>query len=331
MLTLEQWLQQFGVQALGGFAGAVLFAVAVSLVSARARDRFWRPIGRGLRWLTTVRLTTKGEVAAARRQADEAVREQKRQHAELRGQSERALETAQVRIASLTDQVEAEGARQAKLVSQLNLLHEGQAAEARAQGRSEGVVEAEREAAEAVERARAEGHAAGRATAASEMRQRLFEQYAKGRTEAQAEAETAIQDARAESWAAGRAKGYAAGLAEATSSPPAFARPDVVVEPVWRITRIDATNFWLQNVQEGVGQISDVRINTVIGEFSFTSGNQWPGAWGDGAAFSGELVSTGVKLGARMEISWTGPNGRQREADARIEPPPREPRRAVVL
>lgn len=290
-MTADVWWQQFSVQAFGGAAGTLLVS-ALSALSPKVREKLWKPIGRGLRWLTTVRLTTSGKV-------------------------------------------EAEEARHADEIRQLKQLHTAETAEARAQGRSEGVVqtraETEQAAVDAIEHARAEGHAAGRAAVASEMQPRLFEQYAKGRTEAQAEAETAIKDARAESWAAGRAKGYAAGRAEATSSPPASARPDVVVEPVWRITRIDATNYWLENVQEGVGQIGDVRIRTVIGEFAFTSGNQWPGPWGKGAAFSGELVSTGVKLGARMEISWTGPSGRQHEADARIEPPPREPRRGVIL
>lgn len=288
------WLRNFWLPIAVTVVGGLVLAALASAVSKTVRQRFWRPIGRGLRWLTTVRLTTTGKVAAARGQADEMIQEQQRQYVEYRRAAEDKLSTARVRIASLTDQVE--GAR-----------------------------------VDGYESGRAAGFQAGRAAAASEIQPRLFEQYAKGRTEARAEAETAIEDARAESWAAGRAKGYAAGRAEGTSSPPASARPDVVVEPVWRITRIDATNFWLENVQEGVGQISDVRIRTVIGEFSFTSGNQWPGPWGGGAAFSGELVSAGVKLGARMEISWIGPNGRQHEADARIEPLPREPRRGVIL
>lgn len=296
----EYWVENLWLPLVVTIVGGLILTGLASIVSRTVRRRFWRPIGRGLRWLTTLRLTTTGKVAADRETANEMIREQQAQYVALRDESERKLGTAQVQRAALTDQVEAargvgfEAGRASAAAELKSALADG-----RAQGRAEAVAEGQAEA----ERARAEGYASGRAEA---------------------------EQARAEGYAAGKASGLAV-ASQQGSRVPASARVDVVVEPVWHITQTGPKQFWLENVQEGVGELADVRIEAVIGEFSFSSGNQWPGTWGRGAGFSGELVSTGTAHGARMEVSWTSPDGRRRKSRTRVEPPPKEPRRAVIL
>lgn len=249
--------------------GVILLLVAATF-NQSVRTKVWGPLLRSawtaLRWPFTVRLTTVGRERRATADWTDAA------------QAVRDKHEAEMKAAE---------AQHAEEVRQLKQLHEAETAEARAQARSEGVVEAraeaEREAADAVERARVEGRAAGRAEA--HMTER-----------------------------------------SATRRPAVSAQVDLVVDPAWRVSQTGPHTYWLENVQDGVGELTDVRIDTVIGEFSFNSGNQWPGAWGDGARFSGELVSTGTRHGARMKVSWTDPNGNRRKADARIEPPAREPR-----
>lgn len=65
MTSEEAWL----IAIVGGAGAAVLAAGVLAIFSKGVRDKVWKPIGRGIRWLLSIRFTTSARQAAGERLA----------------------------------------------------------------------------------------------------------------------------------------------------------------------------------------------------------------------------------------------------------------------
>jgi len=147
-MTWDAWWQQFWVQALGGAAGALIFAALVSALSKNVRDKFWKPIGRWITRIATVRirLTTTGRERRSAAEREAAEQETRRSHTAaieaVEGERDQAVASEAAARQELAD-AKAKAEQDAEWFTQLRT---NQVAEARAQGRSEGIVTARAEA-----------------------------------------------------------------------------------------------------------------------------------------------------------------------------------------
>lgn len=135
--TLEFWVENWWLP-LGLLIVGASFSKAV-------RERVWAPLGRGLRWLTTIRLTTTRKMREAEETAGESIRDQQRQYDALRERARKEADTASIRIAALQDQLELAKASAAEARAAQVEQHAKVNEYAREMGRTEGRAEAMRE------------------------------------------------------------------------------------------------------------------------------------------------------------------------------------------
>lgn len=121
--TLEFWIENWWLPLAVVLAGVCITSAGTKSV----RERVWKPLGRRLRWLTTIRLTTSGRLRAMQEDANQMIRSQQEQTVAIRDRAVTAADTASVRIAALQDQLGAAMENTANLVER-----------ARAEGRTEG-------------------------------------------------------------------------------------------------------------------------------------------------------------------------------------------------
>lgn len=57
-MTEDDWLKLWWLPLLVTIVGTLVVAGVLAIFSRTVRDKFWKPIGGGLRWLTTLRVTT---------------------------------------------------------------------------------------------------------------------------------------------------------------------------------------------------------------------------------------------------------------------------------
>ncbi|WP_295790882.1 hypothetical protein [uncultured Microbacterium sp.] len=299
---LENLWLPLGVTVLGGLVLAGLAAT----VSKAVRRRFWSPIGRGLRWATTVRLTTTARVAAAGKAADDAMQTQRGQYEKVLRDTNKSLETTQVRLAALIDQKEA--ARAAGFEAGRALAAaELRTAEARAD-------------AEKAEAARVRGVAA---EAINQMQRELDEAKELAR---KAGLEQVENHGRLMEYA--RAQGAAEGRAEAEAEV-AAQRAAMTVRPVWRLRELaegsGGPGFALFNVQPNVDQLSDVSLETSTSRFAFDGPSQWPGQMDGRVVFWGERLGFGRSRDIVFDVHYRDGNGDWGRGEAVLPAPTLKP------
>lgn len=74
-MTEDDWLRVLWLPLLVTIVGGLALAGILAIFSRTVRDKFWKPIGRRLRWLTTVRVTTVARQEALRESGRDEVRD----------------------------------------------------------------------------------------------------------------------------------------------------------------------------------------------------------------------------------------------------------------
>lgn len=75
-MTGDDWLRLWWVPLLVTIVGGLVIVGILAFFSANVRDKFWRPIGRGLCWLATIRITTTARQNALRESGRKEVRQE---------------------------------------------------------------------------------------------------------------------------------------------------------------------------------------------------------------------------------------------------------------
>lgn len=309
-MTWDELVQQWWVQATSGLAvGLALMGIA-AFFSKTVRDKFWKPIGRAIRWpFATVRFTT------AKRQktlADElqSARASLEANSEFYAQLCDALGIVMLsgdqqlidRARQLRDDAE-KNARRFKEVC--DLLEVWPVRED-----STVVVERITRLREAKDEAWA--HAKGQIEAAQSLAAKQLADQARRGSEL---AETARE--------LGRAEGHAKAMAEVEAE-----RAAPLLRPVWRIDPLGTADaFILKNTQHSV-ETSNVSVDASTAEFLFAGATQMRGRLDHHLEFYGQKTERGRRLGVDFTVKWQDANGDWFSQVVSIE---REPRRMTVL
>lgn len=136
--NFEYWVENWWLP----LAVGLLVLLVGASFSGPAQRRVWRPLGRGLRWVTTIRVTTTARIQASLDEANQVIREQQSQYVALRSAMEKSAETKSVRIAVLEDQLAAAGDATRNAVSEQIEQNALANERARQEGRREGYSEA---------------------------------------------------------------------------------------------------------------------------------------------------------------------------------------------
>lgn len=131
--------------------GGLILAGILAIFSKTVRTKFWRPFGRGLWWVTTLRVTTTKRMAERRHAVDAALQDaaaalaaEKRESARVRGVAAENIVRLQNELKEAREQAAREAAARESLHAKLT---EKVSEQAQARGRTEGRAEAEAEVA----------------------------------------------------------------------------------------------------------------------------------------------------------------------------------------
>jgi hypothetical protein len=266
MDSAEEWL----IAIVGGAVAAVLGTGVLAILNKYVREKFWKPIGRGVQRVLTLRPTTSTRQAATEREM-----------AQLREKAA-ASDKRFKEVCDLLD-VTPVLADSTLVPERIQRLQEASA---------EAWTHANAESAAAREHAQSQIDAV-RSLAETQMRDaaRAYEhQIAAARG-------TAFEE------------GHAAGRAEAEEEV-AAQRAAPPLQPVWRIDDPgpSANIYFLRNVQPGV-TVTDVSVEADTSEFVFSGPTQTRGPFENSLSFLGSKSLRGRKLGVSFTVRWRDSNG----------------------
>lgn len=269
-MTADDWLKVWWLPLLVTVVGGLILAGIISIFSKTVRDKFWKPIGRALRSLFTLRVTT------TKRQAERAT--------ELAGLREQA-ELSTKRFQEVCDALDvtpvlADSTLVPERIQQLQRASDDAWAHAKA------------------EVARAEAHAQSQIHATQALAQtQMGEALRIHEGQIELARDTSFKD------------GYAAGRAEAMAEVQAQ-RAVPPLQPVWRIDDPGpgGNRFVLRNMQDGV-EISDVSVEVDTSEFMFSGPTQTRGPFEGSLTFLGSKSHHGSLFGVDFTVRWRDGNG----------------------
>ena len=309
MMTWDELVQQWWVQATSAIAGGLVLAAILAIFSKTVRDKFWKPIGRAICWpFATIRFTTAKRQKAL---ADElqSARASLKANAEFYEQLCDALGIVMLsgdqqligRVRQLRDDAE-KNARRFKEVC--DLLEVWPVRED-----STIVVERITRLREAKDEALAHAQEQIEATQ-SLAKTQLADQARRGGELAETAREL------------GRTEGHAEAMAEVEAQ-----RAAPQLRPTWRVVEVGDGHFDLRNSQSGINpkDIQDVSIEAPMLDFAFDGSNQWPGYFPGMVGFEGRHIG---RLAVRFVVRWRDGLGDPCVGEAILEA---KPRRAVVL
>ncbi|RDV46666.1 hypothetical protein DOE76_01065 [Leifsonia sp. ku-ls] len=310
MMTWDELVQQWWVQATSGLAvGLALMGIA-AFFSKTVRDKFWKPIGRAIRWpFATIRFTTAKRQKAL---ADElqSARASLAANSEFYAQLSDALGVVMLsgdqqligRVRQLRDDAE-KNARRFKEVCDLLEVWPV---------REDSTVVVERITRLRDAKDAAWAHAKEQIEAAQSLAEKQLADQARRGGEL---AETARE--------LGRAEGHAKAMAEVEAE-----RAVPLLKPAWRIDPLGTADaFILKNTQHSV-DISHVSVDAPTGEFQFAGATQMRGAFDRTFEFYGQKTESGRRLGVDFVVKWQDAHGEWWTQVVKVE---REPRRMTVL
>lgn len=265
MTSGEAWL----IAIVGG-AIATLIATGVGAIfSKTVRDKFWKPIGRALRWPLTLRLTTSTRQAAVAREA-----------AQLREKAE----TSAKRFREVCDVLDV-----TPVLSDSTLVPERIQRLQEASADAWAHAKAEVAAAQAHARSQIE---ATQSLAETQMRDALRIN------------EGQVELARDTSFKDGLAAGRAEAMAEVGAQ-----RAVPALKPVWRIEELGTADAWvLRNAQHSV-EVRNVSVDADSGDFVFTGATQSRGTVVTHFEFYGKKARRGQQFGVDFTVKWQDTNG----------------------
>lgn len=307
-MTADEWLRlaliPLGVAVLGGLIVAGALAIAIKPV----REKFWKPIGRPIRWIFGIRLTTPTGRASADAEASQLGDE----------------------VARLKAVVDSERLQARALVT----LAQGQAKSEVTRGEHEvGLLKAALSAAEAktqeeVAAARAKAEASlTSAKEEAEVKAALAKHEFDQRTEKTKELShgRGLAFGHSQGLALGHSQGLVDGIAEGRAQALAEVeaqRAAPLPKPVWSIEELNSDQtFRLLNTQPGVA-LSDVSIDAGTDYFTFGGPTQWPGPVADDIQFAGRRMRRGKSFGVTFTISWRDIHGDLQRSDTMIDKVP---------
>lgn len=254
----------------GGAIAAIIAAAVLAIFKAPVRERFWKPIGRGLRWPFTLRLTTSSRQAVTERE-----------------------------MALLRDKAATNAKRFQEVCDLLDVspvLPDSTLVQERIQRLQEASGEAWAHAKAEIETA--QEHARSQIAATQSLAEMQMRETARTR-------EREIELARE----AAHEEGRTLGRAERTSEVEAQ-RATPPLQPVWRIDDPGpgGNRFYLRNMQNGV-EIADVSVEANTNEFMFASSTQTRGPFGESFSFLGSKSHHGVRFGVDFTVRWRDSNG----------------------
>ncbi|WP_136587385.1 hypothetical protein [Microbacterium hydrothermale] len=266
MDSAEEWL----IAIVGGAVAAVLGTGVLAIFNKHVREKFWKPIGRGVRWVLTLRPTTSTRQAAIEREM-----------AHLREMAA----TSEKRFTEVCD-----------LLDVTPVLADSTLVPERIQRLQEAAAEAW--AHSNAEAAAARKHAQSQIDAVRSLAESQMRDAARAHEhQIAATRSTALEEGRA----AGRAE-VEAEVAAQRAAPP--------MQPVWRIDDPGpgANIYFLRNMQPGV-TITDVSVEADSSEFVFSGPTQTRGPFENSLSFLGSKSLRGRKLGVSFTVRWRDFNG----------------------